>query len=251
LFIVTELLRDNLYEVTKFRREVQEYYFSMPRLQKIIHHVLVGLEFVHGLGIIHCDLKPENILMRSYSRCEAKIIDFGSACYTTDHLTSYVQSRSYRAPEVILGLKYGQQIDMWSLGCIVAELWTGRVLFQKDSLATLLARVTGILGEIDDDLLDRGRYSHRFFTKQKILYDRMADDDRHFVYIFPKRTSLKHRLGTDDELFLDFCRGLLTVDPAKRLTASQALKHPWLSLDYGVAGDYEFGYNREEGNYVG
>jgi serine/threonine protein kinase len=90
------------------------------------------------LGLIHCDLKPENVLIRSYSRCEVKIIDFGSSCFVTDHLTSYVQSRSYRAPEVILGLPYDQQIDMWSLGCIIAELWTGRVLFQNDSLATLL-----------------------------------------------------------------------------------------------------------------
>ena len=56
-----------------------------------------------------------------------KIIDFGSSCYVTDHLTSYIQSRSYRAPEVILGVPYGQKIDIWSLGCIVAELWTGQV----------------------------------------------------------------------------------------------------------------------------
>ena len=82
---------------------------------------------------------------------------------------SYVQSRSYRAPEVILGLPYDQQIDMWSLGCILAELWTGRVLFQvdsfvsltsillsflqNDSLATLLARVVGILGGIEENML--------------------------------------------------------------------------------------------------
>jgi serine/threonine protein kinase len=59
-----------------------------------------------------------------------KVIDLGSSCFITDHLSSYVQSRSYRAPEVILGLPYGQKIDVWSLGCILAELATGYVLFQ-------------------------------------------------------------------------------------------------------------------------
>jgi serine/threonine protein kinase len=126
---------------------------------------------------------------------------------------------------------------MWSLGCIAAELRTGRVLFQNDSLSTLLARVVGILGEIDDEVLAQGRYSHRFFTKHKILYDRVPDDDRSFVYIFPKRTTLKHRLATDDELFLDFVHGLLTVDPKKRLTARTALNHPWIHFNYGDRGD--------------
>ena len=63
-------------------------------------------------------------------RCEVKVIDLGSSCYVTDQLSSYVQSRSYRAPEVILGLPYDQKVDIWSVGCILAELLTGSVLFQ-------------------------------------------------------------------------------------------------------------------------
>lgn len=62
------------------------------------------------------------------------MIDFGSSCFTTDQLSSYVQSRSYRAPEVILGLPYGQKVDVWSLGCILAELLSGYVLFQVGSI---------------------------------------------------------------------------------------------------------------------
>jgi serine/threonine protein kinase len=95
--------------------------------QSITRQCLEALEFIHGLGLIHCDLKPENILVKSYSRCEIKVIDLGSSCFQTDHLCSYVQSRSYRAPEVILGLPYNQKIDMWSLGCILAELCSGNV----------------------------------------------------------------------------------------------------------------------------
>ncbi|RWW32256.1 hypothetical protein BHE74_00030750 [Ensete ventricosum] len=98
-------------------------------LQSITIQCLEALQFLHGLGLIHCDLKPENILIKSYSRCEVKVIDLGSSCFETDHLCSYVQSRSYRAPEVILGLPYDKKIDIWSLGCILAELCTGNVCF--------------------------------------------------------------------------------------------------------------------------
>merc|ERR1719324_247368 len=102
LIIVTELLRDNLYEFSKFNRECgDEPYFTLGRLQKISYQVLMALEYVHSLRLLHCDLKPENILIRSYSRCEVKVIDFGSSCFVDDHLSSYVQSRSYRAPEVM------------------------------------------------------------------------------------------------------------------------------------------------------
>ncbi|XP_017698198.2 uncharacterized protein LOC103706777 isoform X2 [Phoenix dactylifera] len=126
LLIVCELLKANLYEFHKFNREAGgEVYFTMPRLQSITIQCLEALQFLHGLGLIHCDLKPENILIKSYSRCEVKVIDLGSSCFETDHLCSYVQSRSYRAPEVILGLPYDEKIDIWSLGCILAELCTG------------------------------------------------------------------------------------------------------------------------------
>jgi len=71
----------------------------------------------------------------TWRRCEVKVIDLGSSCFISDHLSSYVQSRSYRAPEVILGLPYDQKIDIWSFGCILAELLTGSVLFQVPKAA--------------------------------------------------------------------------------------------------------------------
>jgi serine/threonine protein kinase len=80
-----------------------------------------------GLSSLHAEQGP---YARWLCRCEVKVIDLGSSCYCTDHLSSYVQSRSYRAPEVILGLPYDQKIDVWSLGCILAELFSGMVLFQ-------------------------------------------------------------------------------------------------------------------------
>ncbi|KAG0497594.1 hypothetical protein HPP92_002285 [Vanilla planifolia] len=232
LLIVCELLKANLYEFHKFNRESGgEVYFTMPRLQSITIQCLEALEFLHGLGLIHCDLKPENILVKSYSRCEVKVIDLGSSCFETDHLCSYVQSRSYRAPEVILGLPYDKKIDIWSLGCILAELCTGNVLFQNDSPATLLARVIGIIGLIDQTMLAKGRDTYKYFTKNHMLYERNQETNR-LEYLIPKKTSLRHRLPMGDQGFIDFVGHLLEVNPSKRPSASEALRHPWLSYPY-------------------
>lgn len=161
--------------------------------------------FLHGLGIIHCDLKPENILIKSYKRCAVKIIDLGSSCFRSDNLCLYVQSRSYRAPEVILGLPYDEKIDLWSLGCILAELCSGevlsgfhqnsylyvlshilkqlvtqmyqcvyvcvhQVLFPNEAVAMILARIIAVLGPIETEMLEKGQETHKYFTKEYDLY---------------------------------------------------------------------------------
>lgn len=182
---------------------------------------------MHSLDLIHCDLKPENILIKSYSRCEIKVIDFGSSCFTRDHLSSYVQSRSYRAPEVILGLPYDQKIDIWSLGAILAELLTGYVLFQNDSVPSMLARIVGILGPFPEDLLARGRHAHKYFVGQGHVYERERSGQ--VVLLQPKGSPLRHRLHTDDELFISFVGSLLRLHPDDRPTAEQALRHPFIT----------------------
>jgi len=234
LIIVTELLRDNLYEFSKWNQEQQdEPYFTLGRLQRMTFQVLSALEYVHSLGLIHCDLKPENILIKSYSQCKVKVIDFGSSCFTDDHLSAYVQSRSYRAPEVILGLPYDPKIDVWSLGCIIAELWTGYVLFQNDTVQSLLARIMGIIGPIPYDMMQRGKCVPMYFTQEGQLYREVEgtpcpDRGRKLNLLVPKKTTLKHRLRTEDEAFADFLSKLLTLDARDRPTAKEALQHPWL-----------------------
>lgn len=232
LFLVCELLRANLYEFQKYNKESgDEPYFNNARIQKIARQVLRSLAFLHSIGLIHSDLKPENILIKSYSKCEVKVIDLGSSCFITDQLSSYVQSRSYRAPEVILGLQYDHKIDVWSLGCILAELSSGFVLFQNDSLSTLLARLEGIIGAIPQWMVRKGRYGHKFYTKSGLIYERSPQTDRYEILV-PKKTTLTHRLPEADEGLLDFISYLLTIDPKKRPTAEEALMHPWLTHDY-------------------
>jgi len=94
-----------------------------------------------------------------------------------------------------------------------------------------LARVVGILGPIDPELLGKGRDTHKFFTKNHRLYERNQDSDQ-LEYLLPKKTSLVHRLPMGDQGFVEFVGYLLHINPLLRPSASEALKHPWLSFPY-------------------
>lgn len=272
LIIVTELLRQNLFEFGKYIMEHNEpQYFTRNRLCYIARQCLVALRFVHKLGLVHSDIKPENILLASYSRARVKVIDFGSSCYLTDRQSSYIQSRSYRAPEVILGLPYDGKIDVWSLGCVIAEMYTGQVTFQNDSVVSMLARIEAICGAFPRHMIDEGRQSGQFFTPTGLLYEKAytdndsgaqmnasssfqdseseIDDQATFNILQPKTTTMAERLGFDanlmtskrttweeDEkaLFTDFITKLLTIDPKKRLSAEEALEHPWILSGFNL-----------------
>ena len=98
-----------------------------------------------------------------------KLIDFGSSCFTTDNLTTYIQSRSYRAPEVPLGHKYDTCIDIWSLGAVLAELHTGYVLFQSDSVPAMLAKISSVVGPFPEHMLLKCKEFSKFFSGNLML----------------------------------------------------------------------------------
>jgi dual specificity tyrosine-phosphorylation-regulated kinase 2/3/4 len=161
--ITFELLSMNLYELIKKNKFAG---FSLQLVRKFTHSILQCLEALNKSKIIHCDLKPENILLKQQGRSGIKVIDYGSSCYEHQRIYTYIQSRFYRAPEVILGAKYGMPIDMWSLGCIIAELLTGYPLFPGEDEADQLACIIELIGMPSAKTLDVSKRARNFISSK-------------------------------------------------------------------------------------
>ena len=157
--IVFELLDVNLY---KWIHNTQIH----VRKQKIIpiaKQILDGLIQLKQSQVIHCDLKPENILFTDASQNHLKIIDLGSACRRFEEGFTYVQSRFYRSPEIVLGLPYDHQVDMWSFGCILVELVTGEPLFPAADENDLLAYIKMRIGEPSMPMIQQAQKRNQFY----------------------------------------------------------------------------------------
>jgi serine/threonine protein kinase len=119
----------------------------MKSIRHIAVQILNTLKLLKSYSIIHCDLKPENILIEDREKLTVKLIDFGSGCFEREQIYTYIQSRFYRAPEIMLGIPYTTAIDIWSFGCILAELFIGFPLFpgraEPDQI-TLLVEALGL-----------------------------------------------------------------------------------------------------------
>ena len=124
--IVYELLHCNLYEYIKSNG-----FKATPKslMIKFSIQILQSLAFLEHHDVVHCDVKPENIMLKEPTKTGLRLIDLGSSCFQQKQFYTYIQSRFYRAPEIILGIKYTPAIDMWSFGCVLAELQRGYPIF--------------------------------------------------------------------------------------------------------------------------
>jgi dual specificity protein kinase YAK1 len=165
LCIVFELLSVNLYEVIK-HNSFRGLPFTMVRsLADQLVRCLVCLKMNN---VLHCDLKPENILLMSKKNTKIKLIDFGSASFMGQQIYTYIQSRFYRSVDVILGiLPFTPAIDMWSLGCIIIELFIGLPVFPGHSEYDQLSKIIELLGPMPASLLDNARNTRKFFVKSE------------------------------------------------------------------------------------
>ena len=105
-------------------------------------------------SIIHCDLKPENVLLKQPNKSGIKLIDFGSSCFSDEKIYTYIQSRFYRAPEIMLAIPYTMAIDIWSFGCILAELFTGFPIFPGESEPEQMSLIMEVNGLPPPELLE-------------------------------------------------------------------------------------------------
>uniref|UniRef100_A0A915D2W2 Dual specificity tyrosine-phosphorylation-regulated kinase mbk-2 n=1 Tax=Ditylenchus dipsaci TaxID=166011 RepID=A0A915D2W2_9BILA len=224
--ITFELMSINLYELIK-KNKFQG--FNLALVRKFAYSMLQCLELLNRNHLIHCDLKPENVLLKTPNRSSIKVIDFGSSCFDDQRIYTYIQSRFYRAPEVIMGSKYGMPIDMWSLGCILAELLTGYPLLPGEDENDQLALIVELLGAPSPKIIDGAKRARNFFSSKghprycqvTQLIDGTTGP--------PGSRSLQSALKNQgDDLFLDFLRRCLDWDADARLTPQQALKHSWL-----------------------
>ncbi|RSH91395.1 hypothetical protein EHS25_009694 [Saitozyma podzolica] len=209
LCIVTELLSINLYELIKANQFAG---FSTVLIRRFTVQMLASLQLMRSHRIVHCDLKPE-------------VIDFGSSCLETEKVYTYIQSRFYRSPEVILGMNYAMAIDMWSLGCILAELYTGVPIFPGENEQEQLACIMEVLGVPDRYIVEKASRRKHFFDA--------TGAPRPFVNAKGRRRrpgtkTLAAVLKCDDELFVDFIAKCLAWDPDKRLKPQPAMRHPWI-----------------------
>lgn len=164
LCLVFELLSYNLYDLL---RNTGFQGVSLNLTKKFGQQMCLALNFLerNPLQIIHCDLKPENILLCSARRSAIKIVDFGSSCDSNSKFFKYIQSRFYRSPEVLLGTPYDLSIDMWSLGCILVEMHTGKPLFSGRDEEDQLCRIIEVLGMPPEHLIEQSPKKSQFFTK--------------------------------------------------------------------------------------
>ncbi|KAG0148654.1 hypothetical protein CROQUDRAFT_383918 [Cronartium quercuum f. sp. fusiforme G11] len=257
LCLVFELLSSNLYELIKqnsFRG------LSTSLVRVFTNQLLDALTVLNEARLIHCDLKPENILLNSLSSPEIKVIDFGSACHERQTVYTYIQSRFYRSPEVILGLPYSSAIDMWSLGCICVELFLGLPLFPGTSEFNQITRIVEMLGMPPTYMLEVGKQTLRFFdveddfnggrklyklksleqyskehnvneqpSKRYFPQDKLED----IISQYPVMRKGMKPADLEKEkqnriAFIDFVKGLLNLNPIERWSPQQARMHPFI-----------------------
>lgn len=227
LCLTFELLSINLYEFLKANDFSG---LSLNLVRRFAIQVLIALKYSKANGVIHCDLKPENILLKQQNKSGIKVIDFGSACFENERIYTYIQSRFYRAPEIILGIPYTTCIDMWSFGCIMAELYTGYPLFPGENEQEQLLCIMEVLGVPPETLLDQSSRRKLFFDGEnnpKIVPNSRGKKRN------PSTKTLQGVVQCPDPYFLDLIGKCLTWSPEARYSPEQALKHQWV-LD-GIA----------------
>eukprot|EP01063_Lacrimia_lanifica_P024734 TRINITY_DN32590_c0_g1_i1.p1 TRINITY_DN32590_c0_g1~~TRINITY_DN32590_c0_g1_i1.p1 ORF type:complete len:369 (+),score=135.23 TRINITY_DN32590_c0_g1_i1:48-1154(+) len=219
VYVITDLMETDLHQVIRSKQTL-----SVEHIQYMIYQVLRALAYCHAAGVVHRDLKPGNLLLNA--NCDLKLCDFGLArggLEDLDHpdgleLTDYVVTRWYRPPELLMMCNYGAPIDMWSCGCILAELVNRKALFPGSDYINQLSLIINVLGTptADDTSFVRSEEARGFLRKMS------KKKARPWPNVVPNAT----------RDCLDMISNMVHFNPQKRLTACEALQHPFVAHLY-------------------
>uniref|UniRef100_A0A915A759 Stress-activated protein kinase JNK n=1 Tax=Parascaris univalens TaxID=6257 RepID=A0A915A759_PARUN len=222
IYLVMELMNYNLSQV------IRQLKLDHKNLSYFTYQMIVAMKYMHRSGIIHRDLKPSNIVVND--KCILKILDFGLArkMETNERMSIYVVTRHYRAPEVILGLPYTEKVDIWAIGCILAEMILRRILFPGTDRLDQWTKITSVLGTPSKEFIDRLEHHARLFVRSKgrtepKSFEEIFPDDI-FVGHFPNAPQLCAKNARD------LLSKMLQIDPEKRISIDEAVQHPYVKL---------------------
>jgi serine/threonine protein kinase len=253
--LVFEMLEQNLYD---YLRQHKFQPLPLKNIRPILQQVLTALEKLQELELIHADLKPENIMLVDPKNqpFRVKVIDFGSASHRSKAVTNtYLQSRYYRAPEIILGLPFKEAIDMWSLGCVIAELFLGWPLYPGASEYDQIRFITTTQGYPSNAMLKYGVKTSRFFVKnhdnyrlkteteiekegvcrpketRKYIFSQL--EDLMMVHVYCDDDAYNFVSERDDRVaFVSLLRKMLCIDQTFRMTPTNALKQHFVTMKH-------------------
>jgi len=228
---VFDFLKDNGYQP-----------YPLDDVRHIGYQLCYSVKFLHDNWLTHTDLKPENILfvdsdydvvynsrkrrdMRRVKRTDVRLIDFGSATFDHEHHSTIVSTRHYRAPEVILELGWSQPCDVWSIGCILFELYLGITLFQTHDNREHLAMMQRILGEIPTRMARKTKT--KYFYRGKLEWDEKSSAGRYVRENCKPLMRYKQSDESDHNLLFDLIVRMLEYEPSQRITLREALAHPF------------------------
>ena len=244
LCMVFESLSMNLREVIKrFGKDVG---LNLRAVRAYAHQMFLSLSLMRKAEVMHADIKPDNILVNE-SKTVLKVCDLGSASDLTEmEITPYLVSRFYRAPEIILGLPYDCALDMWSIGCTLYEVYSGKILFPGKTNNHMLLLMQELKGKFSSKQIRKGRFARMHFDEQNHFMSREKDKSTGAEVMRKVTTfnaadlrarmlptnAVKTMTTADFRLttsFVDLLNRILDLDPARRLTPNQALQHPFFS----------------------
>ncbi len=245
LCMVFEAMHQNLRQA--LRQHGHKRGIQIDAVRTYARQLFTALRYMERLNIVHADLKPDNIVVNDKYNL-LKVCDFGSATNSDDsEITPYLVSRFYRAPEIMMGLNYSCPIDMWAAGCTLFELYTGKIMFMGNSNNMMLKLIQEVKGKMPHKIIRKGFFSELHFDPDNdFIYkerDKVTNREITRLIKFEQRPvagkdlrsllmpSKMPEAETRKILMLaDLLEKTLMLDPSKRLTPAQALKHPFCDL---------------------